>query len=479
MLQRVGNSKVVEFSGGYGNVTPAQIEARVVDYTTGAQVTPWTALSNPSIGNGLWSGQLNTPQGGWYRIQVRDSARPAGVVSGATRWGVGIIVLMCGQSNMFNLSVSGTYGYPTGHPLVVEPASGAGVGPGSPPYTYRRVGLTNDNWPPNTMNKSQQAGLSNGKTMPGHVHLGNLLAMSFNVPVLLLNKAKSGSKIDAVWMTGQSGWNDVELAVAAVGSDFELVYWLQGESNSGMARAVMVGHLNTLYSQLKTLSGRNSDTLKMGIISLGPVSLSSSYSGASDTKFGEIRAAHVEFASNTPGAFFAAATHDSMASDGVHMGAMYQARTGAKAAMSYIALKGRGPSGAGPRVTGGARTGVDIDLDVQQAGGTALADGAGGNGTALRGFRVFDATDTTLASPLQIASTMILGPDKIRLRLAVAPAGSVLVDYGMTNTPHSPDPISAAITSLSESAVYDNVAVVNSPVGCLLQPFAAIHITGS
>jgi hypothetical protein len=78
------------------------IEARVVDFATGTtEVVPWTSIATASSGS--FTGQLEVPEGGWYRIAVRavDEGRaPLGEGLGTHRWGVGINVLLIGQSNM-------------------------------------------------------------------------------------------------------------------------------------------------------------------------------------------------------------------------------------------------------------------------------------------------------------------------------------------------------------------------------------------
>jgi hypothetical protein len=78
------------------------IEARVVDFATGmTEIVPWTSIVAAPAGR--FTGQLEVPEGGWYRIAVRaiDPARTAlGEDLGTHRWGVGINILLIGQSNM-------------------------------------------------------------------------------------------------------------------------------------------------------------------------------------------------------------------------------------------------------------------------------------------------------------------------------------------------------------------------------------------
>jgi hypothetical protein len=106
VVQRIplGASQTVSV---HGTLTDAEartsdVEARVVDFATGmTEVVPWTSLVAAPTGS--FTGQLEVPEGGWYRIAVRavDEARtPLGEDLGTHRWGVGINILLIGQSNM-------------------------------------------------------------------------------------------------------------------------------------------------------------------------------------------------------------------------------------------------------------------------------------------------------------------------------------------------------------------------------------------
>jgi hypothetical protein len=74
----------------------------VVDFATGAtEIVPWTSIVDAPTGS--FSGELEVPEGGWYRIAVRavdETRTPLGEQLGTHRWGVGINILLIGQSNM-------------------------------------------------------------------------------------------------------------------------------------------------------------------------------------------------------------------------------------------------------------------------------------------------------------------------------------------------------------------------------------------
>jgi hypothetical protein len=106
VVQRVplGASQLVPIHGSLtdAGLRTSTIEARVVDFATGmTEIVPWTSIATAPAGS--FTGQLEVPEGGWYRIAVRavDDARTAlGEDLGTNRWGVGINVLLIGQSNM-------------------------------------------------------------------------------------------------------------------------------------------------------------------------------------------------------------------------------------------------------------------------------------------------------------------------------------------------------------------------------------------
>jgi len=115
VVQRIplGASQVVSVHGSLtdSGMWTSAIEARVVDFATGTtEIVPWTSIVSAPTGS--FTGELEVPEGGWYRIAVRavDAARTSlGEDLGAHRWGVGINVLLIGQSNMVGNGNAHTY----------------------------------------------------------------------------------------------------------------------------------------------------------------------------------------------------------------------------------------------------------------------------------------------------------------------------------------------------------------------------------
>lgn len=451
VLQRVGTSKTVTFSGTYNG--PAQlIQARVVDFDTGIAATPWTTIAaNPS--GGTYSGSLSVPQGGFYRREVRDGNDPTITAQGANRFGVGAIIGEIGQSNMANFP-SGVFKYPLGDKRAVERVGGV----------LRRIGNTNDAFPPNTLFGAGGYGAytASGNNGDGYVFFANLVAQGLGVPVLIINKAVGGSNIDS-WQTGQANWNAFAAEVAAVGGDCEMVLWHQGESDAAaMAGATYGTKMGNVHTQCKTLTGRDNNGFKFGVVSLGP----GSFSGSIEGDFGKIRAAQVAYATGTPGAFLATSAYDTATADGVHISGEGFNRLGRRYAKSALAALGVGSSGAGPRITSASRSGNIVTVNISHASGTALTDGDGGTGNALTGFQVWDN-----GTPVTISATAIVG-NTVRLTLATTPSGSVTMAHAMMNNPSGAN----AQTFTPGGTVYDNATYYNSVIGCPLQPCAAIAV---
>ena len=98
-----------------------------------------------------------------------------------------------------------------------------------------------------------------------------------------------------------------------------------------------------------------------------------------------------------------------------------------------------------------------MTVNVTQHGGSLLRDGAGGSGSSLLGFRVFDG-----GSPMTIISTAISG-NTVILTLSATPSGVVTMDYAMENAPFGP-------TTSPASVCYDSQTIPRDSLGLPLQP---------
>src|SRR5690606_8394319 len=65
----------------------------------------WATIDS-TPGGGTFSGNLTIPQGGWYNIEVRAVDGSGTMIAssrGTNKWGVGMIILAIGQSNMVGM----------------------------------------------------------------------------------------------------------------------------------------------------------------------------------------------------------------------------------------------------------------------------------------------------------------------------------------------------------------------------------------
>jgi hypothetical protein len=442
VFQRVGSSASIAVTGTFTGPA-AVIQARAVPNGTSISSTAvaWQTLVATPTG-GTYSGNLTVAQGGWYNIQVRDAVSYASA-GGSSKFGVGVVIGVIGQSNAVGL-IDNVQSYPLGGAKSVEYVAGA----------YRRVGNVNDAYSVNTLYPAYGGYTTPGHNADGYTFLANLVSSGLAVPVCLMPYAVSGSAI-ASWMSGQANWTQFAAAIASVG-DMEAVIWHQGESDANlMSTATMKLRLSDLHTQLLSVTGRTTSNFNFGVVSLGP----GSFSGSSEGEFGNMRTAHTEYANSTAGAFLAGCAHDTQTSDGVHITGEGQSRLGRRYAKALLGKLGIGAASAGPKITGATRSGAIITVAIAHTGGTALSDGSGGSGAALTGWQVYDGG--VLAS---IASTAIVG-NTVQLTLSATPSGVVEVAYAMMDAPHG-----TATSFVSVSCVYDNDTYLNSSTGLPLQP---------
>jgi hypothetical protein len=470
IYQRIGTSKTITISGTSTAPAGTHVEACVVDETSLAERSVWTPLALVDS-NGNYSGTLTVPQGKWYKRRTRLSGTQI-TATEINSFGVGIGIVENGQSNMVGLKNNGAY-YPLGDPAAYEYHLGG----------LRRVGNIRDDLPPNTLYGSGGYGSSTtgGTKSDGYVFVANLVAQATGLPVFVINMAVIGSTISS-WIDDgtNNNWAKFVTAFQSIGGDAEIVIWYQGESNTSTAPATYSAQLAQLHQQYLTLTNRTTSTLKFGVISLGPVSIDSSYSGGNNTNFGRMRANQAAYANNTAGAFFVASAHDfgfTASSDGVHIGGVTQSHLGRRYAKSILAQLGFGTSAAGPRIVGATKSGNVVTVQIQHSGGTALQDGLGNAyGPSLKGFQFFDD-----GVEIPITGSMITGPTTFTLTLTSTPVGTCTLSYASQNAPHCLDTTDARSTYIPESVLLDNSPYYktrdDNPLGCPLQPIAAFPVT--
>lgn len=375
------------------------------------------------------------------------SATPSTPATPSGDFGLGLI----GQSNMYNRQTSSTGTvYPLGHPDVTEYAGTTATG------TQRRIGNVgtgafagSDKWgaPFATYGSNYTAGTNQGD---GLIMLSGLIASGLNTRVRVVNRAKVGVSIDTWISVANGGPNDStnnwEIFKAAVTNQASLlgitpaqllrmVVMQIGETDSHVYSAAQwTPKVAMVHQQCKELAGNRADFL-FGIYALGP----GSFNGSTEGEFGKMRVAIQDYATNTPGAFFAGSTYDTATTDAVHTdsaGFHKADRRGAKAALYALgatsAATGRGGSGVGPKIdkSNTARVGSVITVNFLHAGGNALLDGLGGAGGSVTTFEVKDAGGVVIPYTCAVSSAA-----QAKLTLNASFTAPLTLSNAMMNVP--------------------------------------------
>jgi hypothetical protein len=449
IFQSVGASKDIPVTGTSNG---SNVEVRAVDLS-GAAITNWTTIP---VSGGAYSGALTVPKGGFCKLQARDAVNTALVANGANKFLVGTLIGMIGQSNMVRLSE--LHG---GYPLVDMKTRRFANGAWSFVGNYDLLERNPPNTTVGTYGSAYQFPSPNGD---GITYFVNYLRAALGTPVGTFEYAVSGSPLSG-WVQGGGQYNTLKDAIIASGGDMEGAIFLQGEQDAvlGTSKAAYKAGVLDMLNGLYSVTGRNSSNFHLGIVLVGP---GNGFAPAG--RLATIRQAQLELIAENPGIFLCGiATDADLAGDSIHFNTESQIRQGYRYALGMANRLGAVPYGAqGPRITGATRSGATVTVAIAQNGGTLLRDGAGGNGSAATGFRVFNnGTEVTITSKVISGNTVVLS-------LASVPTGTVTLDYAMADAPFGGTLVPAA-------ALYDNRIVPGDSIGVPLQPCAPITVTGS
>lgn len=455
VFQRVGTSKAITVSGTYGG-SPSGIQARAVPHGTalGSTSYPWTTIDAAPSG-GTFAAPLTVTQGGWYNIQVRDTAASVSA-GGSNKWGVGIVIALLGQSNSANM-FSDSNLFPSGDSRAIAFKSAG----------YNRIGYIADGYAAGTPFSVYSAGTWSAglASIKGDAltYFANRLVATMSMPICVLPYSVGGSTIDT-WLPGTgANWTTFAAAAAGAGSDFESCIWLQGESDANTSMATYKTRLAAVHAGLLALNGRSASAFAFGVVPLGSCYDVWKPAGT----FGPVRQAHLEYVAGATGAYIVNSALDAdLGGNQVHYTNASYKRQGLRWA-EWASRVGAGTPGTmqGPTITSATRSGATVTVNIAQHGGSALVDGSGGSGPALAGFRVYDG-----ASLMTISSTSISG-GTVTLNLSATPSGAVTMDFAMKNFAFDADPPVAA------SIVYDNQSIPGDTRGLPLQPCPTITVT--
>lgn len=379
---------------------------------------------------------------------------PAGSMQSQAEIRYGALI---GQSNIANMFSQNAH-WPSGDSRATAYISS----------TERRIGNIADLYPAGTLTD----GLGGGSYTAGDalvdgdalVYLGNRLAALKGGAIMVHAGAISGTPI-STWLTGGSSWTPYAAGVTASGKVPTWAAWLLGESNAGTSMVTFAASLATVQAQLVSQSGMAAAAFGFAVIPLGPCTTGWTAEG----NFGPVREVQVAHAASSTGAHLLNSALDAslFGGDSVHWTTdsyIRQARRIAEWVSRWSA--GNADSMAGPRITGATRVGAVITVTVAHAGGSTLADGAGGSGSALAGFRVYDGG--VLAT---IGATAITSATTITLTLSAIPSGAVTMDYAMANLPFG------ATAPAASAIVYDNTSVTGDTLGLPMQPKPLFTVT--
>jgi hypothetical protein len=417
-----GSSQRVRISGTV-SAGIASVQAQVVSFEAGATViVPWTDLA--AAANAAYSGTLEVPQGGWYRIRVRgldERGHELAHTVGAHRWGVGINILCIGQSNMVGhgghshttaVDLAGLYGNDRSWKHLADPYDSGG--------------------------SSSDVDFDFGSGASLVPSLVNALNDYFpGLPIGVVPAAKGSSPLacaggDGCW--GQRNANDPadpstlygnSLAKARSVGGVELVVMHQGETDAtnSTPRATYASELARLAQSYRSDLG----DVPLFMCQLGRSTTDVSAKNRTDANMQAVRVAQHD-ADDPPRIYLAATAIDLDVDETDHYGKATLDELGRRiaAAIAYHYGAAGAPSAyRGPEIVSAAyadESRTVIDVRLSHRGGSDFAPVAG-----IEGFEVLD--DGALA-PLSSVARRDAATIRITLENAIAGSGSVRYLYG-------------------------------------------------
>jgi hypothetical protein len=396
-----GTSKSITISGTYSNMAWNRVEARVLKHGTNTPVIDWTTI-DLTPGGGTFSGNLIVPQGGWYNAEIRALDGAGSVIRssrGTNKWGVGMIILCIGQSNM------------SGH--------------GQPPFSiatsdlavnYSNAGIWEHLSDPYDDASPLGAVDNDNSTAAGSMipALANSLLQTFNFPIAFVPSAKDNSNLYSQWayrnpsnhydtttLYGQS------ITKARTVGGVELIIMHQGEADTNAHRTEA-----QYKADFATLIGNYSEdlyaTIPIFICQLGPITLG--FNTRTDIDVVAIRNAQHNL-DNDEDIFMAATAMDQPRLDHVHYTTQGYDAIGGRIAQTIKYYFGATWYYRGPVITSASFVDENrdmVDVQIDQWGGDDIKPSSG-----ITGFSLLSN-----GSPVNITSADQMTRDLIRLTLA-------------------------------------------------------------
>jgi hypothetical protein len=365
----------IGFSGTYTG-SPLGLEARVTNGAAATPVTPWVRCATPIPGT--WDVNISgIPQGFDLTLEVRYTNDPSIVARTPQPWGVGVVVLGAGQSNLEKMvSVTSTSRTINNRKMCVYDATRKAAG-GTGFFRNSNIAATSN------------FGAGAGELL---FQLQGALDAN-NIPVMFVNTGLGGTDLTGTGWKNilSSPWTRFNTACIDIGNKAEAIIWHQGENDAFLST-------NTNYNtDLATVVGRIRAALGGGAEIpffcwiLGRV-LTEHNSG-----WRVIRNAHKLVPSVIANSYSLghAADHGIVTGDTIHYDTAGYARMGNRAAQAILnrLLPATYPTGmncADP--TSAVINGSNIDITFTLLSGTALQGLTGATG--LTGFLVYGAART-------------------------------------------------------------------------------------
>lgn len=389
------------FSGTYSGTAPDQW--RLVNDGTS---TPVTGLDWASFGTAPASGTFSqsvtaVPKGGWYNVQVRNSADTGNVeVSGKV--GAGVLVVVDGQSNAW---------------LWFSPTAYAGDSTLTPNALLRVAG--------------KQASVANSAwdvpattTMNAAIACGNALVTALSCPVGLIDGSFDGSGLTVSgnggqWISGGAAGNAYTSSAAAVTALVPSAIanvWIQGEADAG--NSVTQSNYYTALGQLFSLRRTALSQSSLPYIMVG---LARDLTGTqTDTQRENIKLAQVQKCADA-NVYRVDRMDLPLHTDNVHHTATGFTTLGQRVARAILAAVGSVSTYRGPRIASVAQTSTlsVFDVTLTHDMGTDFTPSSG-----ITGFRVTDA-----GTPATISSVVRQSANVARITLSATPSVMPVVQY--------------------------------------------------
>lgn len=249
----------------YTGTAPGNPQARVINAVGGVVVKDWTTLANISVTGSTGLGTLpSVPQGGYYLLELRDGHNPSTSATnsaGTKQWGVGVVFLVMGQSNMAGTMGSGAFNDPVPDTATNEydywyAGNVAGTVFGSSGYVHPNNG---------TPGTGSNVGSMSGGTASTLRIISKALETKHGkkIPVGMVGWAFNSHSIGAflpggtryIEMFQDAGTTADNIGLKSpgnisAGGDFEGFVWHQGEGDSSRTRAAYLADLKALYQAM-------------------------------------------------------------------------------------------------------------------------------------------------------------------------------------------------------------------------------------